>query len=133
MNRIKTQIELIPRKEDRRRFTLLTVLLFLSVKLMLVSWSQENYDEPELEFYGVWQNPDSLIEEITIGINNRCSILNYQYDYRLLNNHSLEIYGAQGFPLYKISKLDEDTLIVFHQLIPNQRKIYKRQHDTSPF
>ena len=133
MNKTITQIELLPKKEDRRRITLLTILLFLSVKLMLVSWSQEHQADPELEFCGVWQNTDNLIKEIRINSNQHCSIFQYSYKYQFLDDHTLEIYGPQGVPIYTATKLDDDTLLLYNKLIPDLRKIYKRQHDPSLF
>ena len=101
-------LPLVPEKKDTRRFSLLVVLLVLSVvKLAVVSFdTQEEIIDANLyqedPIVGIWENPQRAYHPITFYRNGVCETLHSLLKYRKIGHNSYHLYSRTGQIAFQI-------------------------------
>ena len=101
-------LPIIPEKKDTRRFSLLVVLLLLSVvKLAVVSFDtqEEVFDShlyQEDAIVGTWENPQRAYQPITFYPNGICETLHSLLKYHKVGHNRYHLYSRTGQIAFEI-------------------------------
>ncbi|EDM28589.1 hypothetical protein LNTAR_08469 [Lentisphaera araneosa HTCC2155] len=131
--RIKTKIPLIPEKKDGRRFSLLVLLLFLSLlKFAVVSYGtqEEQVDETlyvEDPLVGQWVNEKRAYHPVTFYSNGVCETLNNYLDYRKINHNTYYLYGRSGQVAFEIHLKSPSIINIKSSFEDQDPRVYSKK------
>ncbi|WDE99264.1 hypothetical protein PQO03_15620 [Lentisphaera profundi] len=135
MKKVKTlsQLPLIPQKRDKRRFSLLLLLLALSMlKFAVVSWgTQEEYVDAMLydedPIVGQWTNTKQAYHPLTFYANGVCETLNNYLDYRKINHNTYYLYSRSGQVAFEIHIKNPNSIHILSSFEDQDPRKYSKK------